>query len=254
MSTALFENIVFGPVSSRRLGVSLGVNLLPRHGKLCNFDCIYCECGWNEEHRDDKVLPTVEQVAAALEARLAEFSSEGKRIDTITFSGNGEPTVHPDFPEIIRRTIELRDRFFPQAKVSVLSNATMIWEKDVRDALMKVDNPILKLDSADIEVVRAVNRPRGEYSIETVLEGMEAFKGDFILQSILFRGSGYDMSDTGRLERWYEIVRRVRPREIMLYTIDRDTPQKGLSKVTVSEMEKIAEPLVKEGFRVQIRG
>ena len=240
MSTALFENIVFGPVSSRRLGVSLGVNLLPRHGKLCNFNCIYCECGWNEEHRDDKVLPTVEQVAAALEARLAEFSSEGKRIDTI--------------PEIIRRTLELRDRFFPQAKVSVLSNATMIWKKDVRDALMKVDNPILKLDSADIEVVRAVNRPRGEYSIETVLEGMEVFKGDFILQSILFRGSGYDMSDTGRLERWYEIVRRVRPREIMLYTIDRDTPQKGLSKVTVSEMEKIAEPLVKEGFRVQIRG
>ena len=190
MSTALFENIVFGPVSSRRLGVSLGVNLLPQHGKLCNFNCIYCECGWNEERRGDNVLPSFEQVALALESRLEEFSSEGKPLDTITFSGNGEPTLHPDFPRIIEKTIELRDRYFPASKVSVLSNATRVWKKEVREALMKVDNPILKLDSPDIEVVQAVNRPQGEYSIETVIEGMEAFKGDFILQTIFFQGSG----------------------------------------------------------------
>lgn len=254
MSTALFENIIFGPVSSRRLGVSLGVNLLPQHGKLCNFDCIYCECGWNRERRNDNVLPSYDDVVAALEARLTSFKEAGKKIDTITFSGNGEPTIHPDFPAIIDKVLELRGRIFPEAKVSVLSNATMIGRQEIREALMKIDNPILKLDSADIEVVRTVNRPQGSYSIEAVLSGMEQFKGNFILQSILFRGSGRDMLDKELVSRWYEIVRRVRPREIMLYTIDRDTPQSGLSKVTVQEMEEVARPLIEEGFFVQIRG
>ena len=157
MSTALFENIIFGPVSSRRLGVSLGVNLLPQHGKLCDFDCIYCECGWNSQHREDNRLPSSEEVASALEGRLKAFAEEGKPLDTITFSGNGEPTLHPDFPEIIDNTLRLRDKYCPKAKVSVLSNATMIWKPRVREALLKVDNPILKLDSPDIEVVRSVN-------------------------------------------------------------------------------------------------
>lgn len=254
MSTALFENIIFGPVSSRRLGVSLGVNLLPQHGKLCNFDCIYCECGWNRERRNDNVLPSYDDVVTALEAKLTSFKEAGKKIDTITFSGNGEPTIHPDFPAIIDKVLELRGRIFPEAKVSVLSNATMIGRPEIREALMKIDNPILKLDSADIEVVRTVNRPQGNYSIEAVLSGMEQFKSNFILQSILFRGSGKDMLDKGLISRWYEIVRRVRPREIMLYTIDRDTPQGGLSKVTVQEMEEVARPLIEEGFFVQIRG
>lgn len=254
MSTALFENIIFGPVSSRRLGVSLGVNLLPQHGKLCNFDCIYCECGWNRERRNDNVLPSYDDVVTALEAKLTSFKEAGKKIDTITFSGNGEPTIHPDFPAIIDKVLELRGRIFPEAKVSVLSNATMIGRPEIREALMKIDNPILKLDSADIEVVRTVNRPQGNYSIEAVLSGMEQFNGNFILQSILFRGSGKDMLDKGLISRWYEIVRRVRPREIMLYTIDRDTPQSGLSKVTVQEMEEVARPLIEEGFFVQIRG
>lgn len=254
MSTALFENIIFGPVSSRRLGVSLGVNLLPQHGKLCNFDCIYCECGWNRERRNDNVLPSYDDVVTALEAKLTSFKEAGKKIDTITFSGNGEPTIHPDFPAIIDKVLELRGRIFPEAKVSVLSNATMIGRPEIREALMKIDNPILKLDSADIEVVRTVNRPQGNYSIEAVLSGMEQFNGNFILQSILFRGSGKDMLDKELISRWYEIVRRVRPREIMLYTIDRDTPQSGLSKVTVQEMEEVARPLIEEGFFVQIRG
>lgn len=254
MSTALFENIVFGPVSSRRLGTSLGVNLLPRHGKLCNFNCIYCECGWNEEHRQDKALPSFEQVSKALEDSLKASSSAGKHLDSITFSGNGEPTVHPDFPRIVDMTVALRDRYFPEAKISVLSNATMAWKTEIREALMKVDNPILKLDSPDLEVIKTVNRPQGEYSVGTVLESMEAFHGNFILQSILFNGSGYDMLDAERINRWYDIVRRVRPREIMLYTIDRDTPKTGLTKVTVEQMRKVAAPLEAEGFNVQIRG
>ena len=254
MSTALFENIVFGPVSSRRLGVSLGVNLLPQHGKLCNFNCIYCECGWNEERRGDNVLPSFEQVALALESRLEEFSSEGKPLDTITFSGNGEPTLHPDFPRIIEKTIELRDRYFPASKVSVLSNATRVWKKEVREALMKVDNPILKLDSPDIEVVQAVNRPQGEYSIETVIEGMEAFKGDFILQTMFLKSPDYDSSSQCNLGRWMDIVRKLHPREVMVYTIDRETPQKNLVKFSAADMEEMVRPLLDEGFRIQIRG
>lgn len=247
--------MIFGPVSSRRLGVSLGVNLLPSHGKFCNFDCIYCECGWNAERRGDSRLPSALEVRTALEEKLSEFSSTGQKIDTITFSGNGEPTVHPDFPQIIDSVLELRDRYFPQAKVSVLSNATMLGHPEVRAALKKVDNPILKLDSADIDVARLVNRPRQEsYSVEEVIRGMEDFKGNFILQTIFFNGSGADMADPGLVSAWYDVVRRVRPREIMMYTIDRDTPQSGLTKMPVEKMKEIAAPLEKEGFAVQIRG
>ena len=120
-----FDDIVFGPIFSRRLGSSLGVNILPSKGKLCNFDCIYCECGWNADGRGDSSFPAFEAVKAALEAKIAELSREGVKVDSITFSGNGEPTLHPEFPAIADVVIELRDKFFPQAKVSVLSNATM---------------------------------------------------------------------------------------------------------------------------------
>lgn len=255
MSTALFENIIFGPVSSRRLGVSLGVNLLPQHGKFCNFDCIYCECGWNNERRDDRTLPTAEQVEDALETVLRERHESGQPLDSITFSGNGEPTLHPDFPRIIDSVLALREKYFPNAKVSVLSNATMIHRPQIASALKKVDNPILKLDSSDSDMVKLVNNPQqSDYSIDRVIEGMKGFNGNFVLQSILFKGSGRDMLEDSLIEGWYDIVRQTRPREIMLYTIDRDTPEAGLTKISVQEMERVAAVLVKEGFTVQIRG
>lgn len=258
MSTILFEEIVFGPIHSRRLGSSLGVNLLPRHGKWCNFDCIYCECGWNRDGRADNRLPSLEEVRRALEDKLTRLRSEGTRIDTITFSGNGEPTAHPDFAAVIRHTLELRDRLCPEAAVSVLSNASNLHKEEVRDALRRIDNPILKVDGSSAGFVSAINNPSPGYSLERTLGLLETFAGNFILQTMFLRGEvggrPLDSTDPEEVRGWYDIVRRLRPREIMMYTLDRETPMSGLTKVSVPEMEEIAAPLLREGFRIQIRG
>lgn len=246
------EETVFGPIFSRRLGSSLGINLLPVKGKLCNFDCIYCECGWNRDGTSDKVLPTREEVRSALEAKLSECLKAGTPIDSITFSGDGEPTLNPCFPGIIDDTIALRDSFFPKAKVSVLTNATMAGREEVFQALRKVDNPILKLDAPTDEAVRLINRPCFHYHVEDVLRSMERFEGDFVLQTMFLRSSCFDSADYAGA--WMDIVRRLRPREVMVYTIDRETPMKGLGKYTAVEMEALVRPLIDEGFVIQIKG
>lgn len=258
MSTILFHDMIFGPIHSRRLGTSLGVNLLPGYGKWCNFNCIYCECGWNEDGRDDKVLPTKEMVCKTLELRLQELSEERVNIDTITFSGNGEPTLHPDFATIIECTLRLRDKYYKKAKVSVLTNATNLERSEVKNALMKVDNPILKIDGATDEFIRLVDNPQGDYSLERVIKAIESFRGNFILQTMFLRGyvdgKAVDSTDPNLVKGWLDIVRRVKPREIMVYTIDRETPLQTLEKVSVDQMRSIVEPLVKEGYKVQISG
>ena len=247
-----FDEIVFGPIRSRRLGSSLGVNLLPAKGKLCNFDCIYCECGWNEDGRCDTVLPGTGDVAAALESRLKDCLERGVCIDSITFSGHGEPTLHPGFAEIIELTVGLRDRYCPGAVVSVLSNATMLDRDDVVEALRKVDNPILKLDAVSGESAWAVNRPQGAWKVEKVVEGMKKFNGNFILQTMFLSAPDFDTADI--VEEWMEIVREVRPRRLMIYTLDRETPQKGLGKYSVAQMKALTAPLAAEGFDIQING
>jgi len=249
-----FDEIVFGPIFSRRLGSSLGVNLLPSKGKLCNFDCIYCECGWNKDGISDKVFPETSDVEKALEMKMSKAASEGVPVDSITFSGNGEPTMHPDFPQIIDITLRLRDRYFPHAKVSVLSNATLIGRKAVAEALMKVDNPILKLDGSDDGLVMKMNKPVGHYSVDEVVDGLKAFRGNFVLQTMFLRSADVDTASPEALSRWMDIVREVRPREIMVYTIDRETPDKTLGKYTVEEMTAFVQPLIDEGFKVQVRG
>ncbi len=248
------EDIVFGPIHSRRLGSSLGINLLPRYGKLCNFDCIYCECGWNRDGRNDRRLPTAVELEDALKAKLEECAAGGIRIDSITFSGDGEPTLNPEFPEIIDITLSLRDALCPGAKVSVLTNATMIGREQVFQALRKVDNPILKLDAPTDDAVRRINCPAPGYSVEATVEGMLRFEGDFVLQTMFLRSPDFDSSDPHMLSQWMDIVRRVSPREIMVYTIDRETPASDLEKFTVEEMTALVQPLIDEGFKVQVRG
>lgn len=245
-----FEDIVFGPIHSRRLGSSLGVNLLPAHGKLCNFDCVYCECGWNRDGVNDRRLPALAEIEAAMRAK---FPVAG-HVDSITFSGNGEPTLHPNFPEVVDLTLRLRDEFLPSAKVSVLSNATMLAKEAVRNALMTVDNPILKLDAPYTEAVRSINRPKGAYEVAELVENLKKFDGNFILQTIFFKNleAGYLTEEF--LNDWYSIVREVCPREIMVYTIDRETPMKNLGKYSLEEMRIFVEPLLKEGFNVKISG
>ncbi len=247
-----FDDIVFGPIVSRRLGSSLGVNILPSKGKLCNFDCVYCECGWNRDGIAEKRFPSLNEVETALEEKLSALSLEGVSVDSITFSGNGEPTLNPDFPEIIDATVRLRDRYYPSAKVSVLSNATMLEKEAVLAALKKVDNPILKIDAASDELIRKINKPQGVYSLDKVVEGLMRFEGDFVLQTMFLKSPDFDLTDT--LQAWRDLVRKLRPREVMVYTIDRETPDTRLGKYTVEQMREFVAPLLEEGYKIQIRG
>ena len=246
------ETTVFGPIFSRRLGSSLGINLLPQQGKVCNFDCVYCECGWNKDGLEDRTLPSARDVRKALEAKLSACKAAGTPIDSITFSGDGEPTLNPEFPEIIDLTLELRDRYYPQARVSVLSNATRAGEEPVFRALQKVDNAILKLDAPTDDRVALVNRPVGTYHVEDVVQSLLRFQGNFVLQTMFLRGRGWATEEW--VEAWMELVRRVKPREVMVYTIDRETPMKGLQKYTVEQMRTLVQPLIDEGYRIQIKG
>ncbi|MBR1699290.1 MAG: radical SAM protein [Bacteroidales bacterium] len=246
------ETTVFGPIFSRRLGSSLGINLLPQQGKVCNFDCVYCECGWNKDGLEDRTLPSARDVRKALEAKLSACKAAGTPIDSITFSGDGEPTLNPEFPEIIDLTLELRDRYYPQARVSVLSNATRAGEEAVFQALQKVDNAILKLDAPTDDRVALVNRPVGTYHVEDVVQSLLRFQGNFVLQTMFLRGPGWATEEW--VVAWMELVRRVKPREVMVYTIDRETPMKGLQKYTVEQMRTLVQPLIDEGYRIQIKG
>ena len=248
------EKIVFGPIFSRRLGSSLGINVLPEEGKLCNFDCIYCECGWNRDGLGDRRIPSAEDLRKALTLKLEECRAAGTRIDSITFSGDGEPTLNPAFPEMVDVTLELRDRYAPEAKVSVLSNATRLGREAVFAALRKVDNPILKLDAATDRMVRRINQPAGRYRVAEVVRNLRRFEGDFILQTMFLRSADFDSSDPENLRGWMDIVREVKPRSIMVYTLDREAPQEGLQKFTADEMRALVQPLADEGFAIQIRG
>ena len=224
MSTIIYPSPIFGPVHSRRLGISLGINLLPADGKVCSFDCIYCECGFNEDHRPSLPLPTRESVAQHLEEKLQQMTAEGQLPDVLTFAGNGEPTCHPHFAEIIDDTIALRNRYCPKAKVCVLSNSTMIHRQQVHDALMKVDDNILKLDTIDPEYIKKVDHPNGTYDVNQIIERMKAFNGHIIIQ------------------------KQIKPQQVMVYTIDRETPAKGLEKASREQLDAIRDRVIAAGI------
>ena len=242
--TSLYDNIIFGPIRSRRLGLSLGVNLLPIESKLCSFDCIYCECGWNDEHPGKRRFNAREDVRAMLEETLQKMVADGTPPDVITFAGNGEPTMHPDFENIIEDTIALRDKHCPAAKVSVLSNATQIHREDVRRALLRVDNNILKLDSAFDETVQLVNKPQGAYTVVRTVELLKAFEGNLILQTMFLRGEylgkRVDNTTEEEVSAWLKLVEEIKPKQVMVYSLDRDTPCQTLEKVEKDELRQIA--------------
>ena len=243
MSTILFPAPIFGPVHSRRLGVSLGVNLMPADGKLCSFDCVYCECGFNKPSHSGSKRPSREQVKTDLEKQLQKMVEEGRLPDVITFAGNGEPTLHPDFAGIIDDTIALRDRYCPQAKVSVLSNATMAFKPDVRDALLKVDNNILKLDTVDPDFIQLVDRPVGKFDVNKIIDDLAAFHGKVIVQTMFLKGKyqGRDVDNTGDyyVTPWLKALEKIKPEAVMVYTIDRETPAHELLKATPAELDAI---------------
>ncbi|MBQ5372025.1 MAG: radical SAM protein [Rikenellaceae bacterium] len=259
MATSLFSEVIFGPIRSRRLGLSLGVNLLPTEAKLCNFDCIYCECGWNSDHCGSRRFNDRTTVREMLAAQLRKMAADGTPPDVITFAGNGEPTMHPEFEAIIDDTIALRDELCPSARVSVLSNATMIGRESVRRALERVDNNILKLDSAFDATVQLMNKPQqATYTVERTVSEMERFEGRMILQTMFLRGrvgeQPIDNTTEREVEAWLKIVERIRPQRVMVYTIDRDTPLETLEKVSVEDLRRIAERVEALGIECSVAG
>ncbi|WP_295961513.1 radical SAM protein [uncultured Alistipes sp.] len=243
--TSLFHDIIFGPVHSRRLGLSLGVNLLPVESKLCSFDCIYCECGWNAEHPGARRFNARANVRTQLEATLRRMAADGTPPDVITFAGNGEPTMHPEFEAVIGDTIALRDQLCPTARVSVLSNATQLHCDEVRRALLRVDNNILKLDSAFDATVRLMNNPQNpSYSVGKVVEQLKSFDGHLTVQTMFLRGeyNGQRIDNTTEEEvaAWLRLLGEIRPRQVMVYSLDRDTPCRTLEKVPREELQAIA--------------
>lgn len=249
----LREDTVFGPIHSRRLGNSLGINLLPTKGKLCNFDCIYCECGWNADGRSDTVIPNAAQVRSALEDKLMQLMLDGTPVDSITFSGDGEPTLNPEFSRIIDDTLALRAAYYPDAKVSVLSNATRVHIDSVFEALRKVDNPIMKIDAPTDALAALINRPAPGYSVERTVQALKRFQGDFILQTMFLKSDDFDSASPQVLDPWMDIVRELKPRLVQLYSIDRPTPAQGLQKYSTEQMKTLAAPLLDEGFNIQFR-
>ena len=254
----LFNDLIFGPIHSRRLGLSLGVNLLPVDAKICSFDCIYCECGYNTTIKDSHI-PTRKQVRETLEAKLTEMKSEGQIPDVITFAGNGEPTLHAEFEEIIDDTMALRNTYCPTAKVSVLSNSTRIHKPQVFRALNKVDNNILKFDSAIDRTMKLMNCPVGKHiNVAWFIENLKKFEGKLIIQTMFlrgeFKGEQFDNTTDEEVEAWLKAMEEMQPKEIMVYSLDREAPTKTLVKVTVEEMNVIADKARERGFNVLVAG
>ncbi|MDD3078714.1 MAG: radical SAM protein [Paludibacter sp.] len=254
----LFDQVIFGPIHSRRLGLSLGVNLLPIDAKICSFNCIYCECGFNTTMQEFS-MPTRDQVRDILSEKLKQMSSEGKTPDVITFAGNGEPTLHPDFEGIIDDTIELRDILCPSAKVSVLSNSTRIHKPHVFSALKKVDNNILKFDSAIDHTMRLIDQPLGKHiNVEWLVEHLKKFEGKLIIQTMFLKGEYHgekiDNTTDEEINAWIDALQQIRPYQIMIYSLDRDTPVQNLQKVPVTELKRIAEKVRAKGFDVSVAG
>lgn len=252
-----YTSPIFGPIHSRRLGISLGINLLPDDGKWCNFDCIYCECGLNRFKRAKNPLPTAQQVVDALVSKLQEMKAGGITPDVLTFAGNGEPTMHPYFPEIAQKVISVRNRYCPNAKVSILSNSTQIHRDDVREVLMQFDNNILKLDTVDAGYINRVNQPTGGYDLERVVENMCKFNGNLIIQTMFMKGvdeNNISVDNTGDkyVEPYIQALKRIKPKKVMIYTIDRNTPVETLKKAGREELDSIADRIRREGMDVSV--
>lgn len=256
MATIIYPSPIFGPIKSRRLGISLGINLLPEDGKVCTFDCIYCECGLNRNRRPKAALPTREEVRASLQMVLSSMKEKNELLDVLTFAGNGEPTIHPQFAEIIEDTRELRDHYYPLARISVLSNATQLHKPQVFEALLKVDNNIQKLDTVDAGYISQIDAPVGHYDVNAVIRHLKAFNGKVIVQTMFLKGmvGGRDVDNTSDkyVLPWLEAIKEIAPSQVMIYTIDRETPVSGLQKATHEELDRISRLLRSHQLKVSV--
>lgn len=257
MGTFLFDDIIFGPVKSRRLGISLGVNLLPIDYKYCTFNCIYCECGWTQKENQKKIkLPTREQIVNRFLKKVKELKEENIIPDHITFAGNGEPTIHPQFAEVIKDTINIRDEYFPKAEITVLTNATQVHKKSVFNALNTIENNVVKLDTVIEETYQNLNNPLGQFKLEKIIENIKKFNGSQVIQTLFVRGEydGKVIDNTTEEEvgAWLKVIKDINPKHVMIYPIDRDTAAEGLEKISKEELDLIAEKVRKTGLKAVV--
>jgi wyosine [tRNA(Phe)-imidazoG37] synthetase (radical SAM superfamily) len=256
MSTFLFDKTIFGPVKSRRLGISLGINLLPNTRKICNFNCIYCECGWTYQNGENGEFPKLNELGNLLEKKLSFMVAHDKPLDVITFAGNGEPTLHPEFPAIIDKTIALRNHYFPSVKIAVLSNATMVHEKSIFDALNMIDLNILKIDSAIEETCWILNRSKNHFNLEEHIKKLKLFNGNLIIQTMfisgLIEGIAFDNTTNEEVEAWFRIIKEILPSQVMIYTIARHTPVDTIYKIPREKLDEIAGRVSNLGIKVSV--
>jgi wyosine [tRNA(Phe)-imidazoG37] synthetase (radical SAM superfamily) len=259
MSTFLFNEIVFGPVRSRRLGVSLGINLLPVDKKYCNFDCIYCECGWSGLSKvKSSDLPSREATFNALQERLKGMSLSGKIPDVITFAGNGEPTMHPEFEDIMKDTVMLRDHYCPSARIAVLCNSTLIHKSSVANGLSMADQSILKLDTVFSDTYNILNKPAHGIELKSIISNLAGMGGDIILQTMFIRGEylgrKIDNTTPEEIDGLTGAYKKINPGLIMIYTFQRDTAAEGLEKISLKQLKEIGKKIEAEGLKVEISG
>ncbi|GHT73625.1 radical SAM protein [Bacteroidia bacterium] len=256
MATFLFQDVVFGPIHSRRLGASLGVNLLPNNSKWCNYNCIYCECGWNTPAPQPHTIPDLPTISAALEQRLRTLREEHKLPDAITFSGNGEPTLHAQFADIIAATIALRNQYAPQTKICVLTNATNIGKKNIGDALRKVDVTMLKLDAGNDEMLQTINQPQIKISVQELVKNMQDFGERLTIQTMFLQGkiNGkiIDNSQENEVYNWLQHIKILRPHQVVLYSLDRATPADHLQKIPTQRLLEIAQQVQQLGIKAAV--
>jgi wyosine [tRNA(Phe)-imidazoG37] synthetase (radical SAM superfamily) len=249
----LWDKIAFGPIQSRRLGSSLGINVSPTNVKICSLNCIYCECGWTSEKN---IAPyffySVDEIITAIESKFNQCKENGAVINSITFSGNGEPTLHPQFDRIIARLIVLRNQYYPDTVITCLSNSTQLSNNKISTSLQKIENPILKLDAATEQLFQLINKPVIQISVDEVIAQLQRFSGNFFLQTLFFKGElegqYFNNAAEPHLSLWFDVVKQLRPRQVMLYTLDRRTPVQQLEKISVEELKEIAGKL--QGFGV----
>ncbi len=259
MSVFLFDEIVFGPVMSRRLGVSLGMNLMPVNRKVCSFDCIYCECGLNGQLGDkDGKIPDRVTVKTQLEKKLKSMLSDQLKPDVITFAGNGEPTLHPEFKGVIDDTIELRNNYCPEARIAVLSNASRLHKEDVVEALLKVDDNIQKLDSGLKETILRLDQPNYPFNLDLTINQLSNFNGQVIIQTMFVAGEVdgqiIDNTTEADIASWLDALEKIKPSKVMIYTIERDTPYNSLKKVPLEKLKEIAQLAENKGHEVSVSG
>ncbi|MCL2312373.1 MAG: radical SAM protein [Firmicutes bacterium] len=253
----LWDKIAFGPIQSRRLGNSLGINVSPTTKKICSFDCIYCECGWTlEKNIDSKDFYSVEEITEAVEKKLQECRENHTLVDSITFSGNGEPTLHPNFCQIIDNMIVLRDKYYPKTAITCLSNATQLANKYLLSVLQKIENPILKLDAVTEPLFQLINKPIIDISVNEIINHLQKLNGNFILQSLFLKGmfnnQTFNNAEESHLSLWIDVVKKLNPKQVMLYSLDRNTPAQGLEKITAEELQKITIKLQKFGIQAKV--